>query len=153
MVDSFKRNAKCLTMAKKGKSDSHSADVALIFKALADPTRVEIFQYLRTRCAPFMVEDGDDIWMKLGPTVSEVCCAVSGSKKITAKISHHLKEMRLAGLIAVKRRGKNMICGVQSDAIKRLSEFLNTVDEATPADGERPLEIEEENRDSERLPA
>jgi DNA-binding transcriptional ArsR family regulator len=140
-------------MAKKGKVDSNSAEVALIFKALADPTRVEIFQYLRMRCAPFMVEDGDEVWMRLGPTVSEVCCAVSGSKKITAKISHHLKEMRLAGLIAVKRRGKNMICGVRSDAIKRLSDFLNTVNDDGTADGGLPPDIEEENRDSERLPA
>lgn len=115
-------------MAKKGKNDSESHELAGIFKALADPTRVEIFQFLCRRCSHVMVEDGDDTWMLAGPTAGEVCSAVSGSDKITAKISHHLKEMRLAGLIAVKRRGKNMICGVRREAVMRLRELLLTAE-------------------------
>jgi DNA-binding transcriptional ArsR family regulator len=115
-------------MAKKGRSDSTKAELALMFKALGDPTRLDIFRFLRARCWPVTVEDGEDRWMVAGPTVSEVCCAVSGSKKITAKISHHLKEMRLAGLIIIRRRGKNMICGVKQEAITVLSDFLNTVE-------------------------
>ena len=114
-------------MAKK-KNESESHELAGIFKALADPTRVEIFQFLCKRCSHVMVEDGDDTWMLAGPTAGEVCHAVSGSAKITAKISHHLKEMRVAGLIAVKRRGKNMICGVRREAVMRLRELLLTAD-------------------------
>jgi len=128
MPYSFKQYAKCLTMAKKEKNYQEDEAMALLFASLADPIRVRIFRFLRGRCWPATVEDGEETWMAAGPTVGEVCTAVSGSKGITAKVSHHLKEMRLAGLIAVKRRGKNMICGVRREAVERLSDFLADID-------------------------
>ncbi len=59
-----------------------------------------------------------------GPTVGEVCCHVTGAEQINSKISHHLKELRLAGLITVERRGKNMICGVNREAVAALASYL-----------------------------
>ena len=60
-----------------------------------------------------------------GPTVGEVCCRITGADKITSTISHHLKELRLANLITVERRGKHMICGVNRDAVQALTAYLN----------------------------
>jgi ArsR family transcriptional regulator len=99
-------------------------DVAAMFKALGDPTRLHIFEFLRSCCSPVAVDDAGDVRPVVGPTVGEVCCHVTGAEQINSKISHHLKELRLAGLITVERRGKNMICGVNRDAVAALAEYL-----------------------------
>ena len=71
-----------------------------VFKALGDPTRLRIFDFLRSCCCPVAVEEGGDVRPVDGPTVGEVCCRVTGAERINSTISHHLKELRLAGLIS-----------------------------------------------------
>src|SRR5437660_95139 len=100
-------------------------DLAAMFKALGDPTRLRIFEFLRSCCCPVAVEETGDVRPVLGPTVGEVCCHVTGAEQINSKISHHLKELRLAGLITVERRGKNMICGVNREAVAMLAAYLS----------------------------
>jgi ArsR family transcriptional regulator, arsenate/arsenite/antimonite-responsive transcriptional repressor len=99
-------------------------DVAAMFKALGDPTRLHIFEFLRSCCCPVAVEETGAVRHVEGPTVGEVCCHVTGAEQINSTISHHLKELRLAGLITVERRGKNMICGVNREAVAALTAFL-----------------------------
>ena len=100
-------------------------DLAAMFKALGDPTRLRIFQFLRAQCCPVAVEGATgDVRPLLGPTVGEVCCNVTGAAAITSTVSFHLKELRQAGLITVQRRGKNMICGVNQEAVARLAAYL-----------------------------
>src|SRR5579871_2848656 len=106
------------------KSDGERPDVAAMFKALGDPTRLQIFEFLRSCCCPVAVEKTGDVRPVIGPTVGEVCCHVTGAEQINSKISHHLKELRLAGLITVERRGKNMICGVNREAVAALTAYL-----------------------------
>ena len=122
-------------------------DVAAMFKALGDPTRLRIFHFLRACCGPVAVEDSGDVRPVQGaagigegggegPTVGEVCCRITGAERINSTISHHLKELRLAGLITVHRRGKNMICGVNHAAVERLTAYLSDKpDGTTPTDG------------------
>jgi ArsR family transcriptional regulator len=105
-----------------------------MFKALGDPTRLHIFEFLRSCCCPVAVGETGDVRPVLGPTVGEVCCHVTGAEQINSKISHHLKELRLAGLITVERRGKNMICGVNREAVAALAAYLNG-DAVEPGDG------------------
>jgi|GEM_PF-6680489 DNA-binding transcriptional ArsR family regulator len=117
-------------MAKANKRES-----ADMFKALGDPTRLKIYQFLRGRCWPHAADTSEEQWMVNGPTVSEVSASVTGSKKITSKVSQHLKELRIAGLITIERRGKNMICGVNHAAADSLIALLNcveTVDAVAP---------------------
>jgi ArsR family transcriptional regulator len=104
---------------------------AEMFKALGDPTRLRIFEFLRSCCCPVAVEDSGDVRPVLGPTVGEVCCHVTGAASINSTISHHLKELRLAGLISIERRGKNMICGVSREAVARLAGYLGEADSST----------------------
>jgi ArsR family transcriptional regulator len=103
---------------------SEQSAIAAMFKALGDPTRLRIFQFLRSCCCPVAVEETGDVRPVAGPTVGEVCCSVTGEERITSTVSHHLKELRIAGLITVERRGKNMICGVNRDAVAKLAGFL-----------------------------
>ena len=51
---------------------------------------------------------------------------MTGADKITSSVSFHIKELRLAGLVTVERRGKNMICGVNRDAVAALAAYLGT---------------------------
>ncbi len=104
---------------------SETNDISLMFKALGDPTRLRIFEFLRDCCCPVAVEETGDVRPIRGPTVGEVCCQVTGADKITSSISFHLKELRLAGLITTERRGKNMICGVNRDAVAMLAAYFN----------------------------
>jgi len=100
-------------------------DYPLMFKALGDPTRLRIFAFLRDCCCPVAVGDTGDVRPVEGPTVGEVCCHVMpGALQINSTISHHLKELRLAGLITIERRGKNMICGVNREAVAALAAYL-----------------------------
>ena len=102
-------------------------EYAAMFKALGDPTRLRIFEFLADCCGPVAVEDSGDVRPVAGQTVGEICCHVTGTERITSTISFHLKELRLAGLITVERRGKNMICGVNRDAVLALADFFSAL--------------------------
>jgi len=97
---------------------------AAMFKALGDPTRLRIFEFLRSCCGPVAVGSEGEVRPVDGPTVGEVCCQVTGVERITSTISHHLKELRQAGLITMERRGKNMICGINRGAVTILAAYL-----------------------------
>jgi ArsR family transcriptional regulator len=97
-----------------------------MFKALGDPTRLHIFEFLRSCCGPVAIEESGAVRPVVGPTVGEVCCHVTGAEQINSTISHHLKELRLAGLITVERRGKNMVCGVNDATIRALAAYLGS---------------------------
>jgi ArsR family transcriptional regulator len=103
---------------------TEQADFAVMFKALGDPTRLHIFEFLRDCCGPVALEDNGDVRPAQGLTVGEICCHVTGAERITSTISFHLKELRLAGLITAERRGKNMICSVNPDAVSSLAAYL-----------------------------
>jgi len=104
-------------------------EMAGMFKALGDPTRLRIFMFLRSCEGPVAVGEEGEVRPVCGPTVGEVCCHVTGADKISSTISFHLKELRNAGLISVERRGKNMICSVNPAALEALTTFLERGDE------------------------
>jgi ArsR family transcriptional regulator len=99
--------------------------LALIFKALGDPTRLGIFQTLRG-CADrpgkaVAVDEEGQIRPAGSLSVGEVCCQIGGS---ASTISHHLKELRLAGLIRMEKRGRWIYCSVNPDAFAQIREFV-----------------------------
>lgn len=104
---------------------------AAMFKALGDPTRLRIFEFLCNCCDTVAVnsltiEKNGDVHALRGSTVGEICCSLTGDEKITSTMSHHLKELRLAGLITMERSGKNMLCRVNEGAFGDLMAYLGS---------------------------
>ena len=102
----------------------HSDQVAPMFKALGDPTRLRIFEFLRQCQVPVTVDEAGDVRPVVGPTVGDVCCRVTGLDRMTSTISFHLKELRLAGLITMTKQGKTIICAVNREAVEALARYV-----------------------------
>jgi ArsR family transcriptional regulator len=107
---------------------NHDA-LAAAFKALGDPTRLRLFLCLRACCTPVVIGDSGEVRPADGPTVGEVCCQVTGVPKVTSTLSAHLKELRLAGLITMEKRGKHVVCAVRPDTVAALRAFLDLAQE------------------------
>lgn len=109
---------------------------AAMFKALGDPTRLRIFELLCSCCDRvevniLSIDTSGDIRPMRGSTVGEICCQLNGAERVTSTISHHLKELRLAGLITMERYGKNMICRVNTSAVGELAAYLSAHEQCT----------------------
>lgn len=125
-------------MSKETISDIPVPNRADIFKALGDPTRLRLFEFLRDCCCPVALEDSGAVRPVDGPTVGEVCCSVTGADQITSTISRHLRELKLAGLITIERRGKNQICGINHEALVELAGYFaasDLADKTKPGSG------------------
>ena len=100
--------------------------IVLMMKALADPTRLRIYNFLRESCCGIKIKDEEDALCPSGPTVGEVCCCVMGLNKIPSSLSFHLKELRNAGLIKMEKRGKNVFCSVNREVQSELAIYFSS---------------------------
>jgi ArsR family transcriptional regulator len=113
--------------------------MAAVFKALGDPTRLRIFEFLRAACGPIAVSKGgnvrpvDEMRGPQGVTVGDVVYHVTGGAKDPSTVSHHLKELRQAGLITMERHGKHMICSTNREAVAALTAYLMEPRKEEPA--------------------
>lgn len=91
--------------------------LARVFKALGDENRLAIFQLLRERCVGGceVSEDGAD------RTVSEIAKEFDLA---LSTVSHHLKELRNAGLVICEKHGKQVYCQVNSALLEELEAFM-----------------------------
>lgn len=99
--------------------------MATIFKALGDPTRLRIVEFLANSCCPVAFE-GDEEVAPNGPTVGELGQSLSGRDKSSSTLSFHLKELRNAGLVTMERRGKNIILGIRREVLSELGVFFGS---------------------------
>lgn len=95
-----------------------------MFRALGDPTRRRIFEFLCARCCPVALDEAGDVRQLQGVTVGEVCCHITGTDKFSSTISFHLRELRLAGLINADKNGKFMVCSVKREAVDSMTDYL-----------------------------
>jgi ArsR family transcriptional regulator, arsenate/arsenite/antimonite-responsive transcriptional repressor len=95
------------------------------FKALGDPTRLHIVEFLSKMCcnrAAIDEEGGVE-----GPTAGEICCHITGAEKITSTVSQHLHELEAAELLQIERRGKSMVCTLRPERLEALAEYLRSL--------------------------
>lgn len=91
---------------------------AEMFKALSNPHRLHIFLRLISCCPPGTRWTWDSAAKRhVGQLAEEVSIAAS-------TVSHHIKELRNAGMIKVARRGKNIECWMNADAVNVLADLL-----------------------------
>ncbi len=102
---------------------------ARIFKALSDPTRIRILEFLSCSCCgrAAVREDGG----VESPTAGEVCCHITGADKITSTVSHHLHELEAVGLVNLEKRGKATLCTLRPAGLMVLAEYLTQLAEAS----------------------
>ncbi len=91
---------------------------AEVFKALAHPNRLRIFSRLVSCC-----EKGVTYETKNGlcPCVGELGKDLGIA---ASTLSHHVKELRSAGLIHMERKGQKIECWVDKKVLKDVSVFF-----------------------------
>lgn len=92
---------------------------AEVFKALSNPNRLKIFQRLATCCRPGTISVMD---------ACETACVGELGREldiVPSTVSHHIKELRQAGLIQTRRRGQKIECWIDPGVIEQLKGFLS----------------------------
>ena len=94
-----------------------TGSLARVFKALGDESRMAIFQFLRERCGSGcrVTDEGTE------RTVSEIAKAFDLA---LSTVSHHIKELRNAGLIRCERDGQRVYCSVNEKLLRDLKGFF-----------------------------
>jgi ArsR family transcriptional regulator len=95
--------------------------LAVLFKALGDPTRLRIFEMLRCCGQGVEIDESGQCRPAGALSVGEVCCQLNQGM---STVSFHLKELRLAGLIRTEKRGRWIYCSVNPEALERIRGFL-----------------------------
>ncbi|PIP37870.1 MAG: hypothetical protein COX20_00405 [Desulfobacterales bacterium CG23_combo_of_CG06-09_8_20_14_all_52_9] len=103
--------------------DTNIEKFAEIFKALSNPNRLKIFLRLISCCRPGTI-------MSISSENCEESCACVGELGqdvgiAPSTLSHHIKELRRAGLIRIKRRGQKIDCWIDPATLKALQEFFS----------------------------
>jgi ArsR family transcriptional regulator len=108
----------CSPLAREPLSAEQSAELSRLFKALGDPVRLRLLSLIAShQGGEACVCELTDVFDLTGPT-----------------ISHHLRVLREAGLIAGERRSTWIYYRIQPEALQRLSEvLLPTRSDAAPA--------------------
>ena len=90
------------------------ADLTRIFKALGDPTRLAIFELVRNCGGAGCSED------EASDSLSQIAERFHLS---LSTVSHHVKELRNAGLISCEKRGQRLFCWVDPAVLQELEHF------------------------------
>ncbi len=92
---------------------------ARVFKALSNPNRLKIFMLLITCCEPGTRCETDGDFRKGAGEIAGHLDIVPST------VSHHLKELRNAGIIRMERKGQKVECWVDPEILAELAAFLN----------------------------
>ena len=95
-------------------------DLAVVFKALADPNRLAIFELVRERgSGVHTLEEAEN-------SISKIAREFDLS---LSTVSHHLKELRNAGLIRCEKHRQTVHCTPVPEALEAIAGFLGEATE------------------------
>jgi ArsR family transcriptional regulator len=90
-------------------------DLARVFKVLGDPTRLAIFEIVRA---------GSEGEAHTAGEIKQSISAIASRFDLSlSTVSHHIKEMRQAGVIRCERRGQTIICSIDPDVLGEIEQF------------------------------
>lgn len=92
-----------------------AARIARLFAALSNPHRVAIFERLRAAVACCGPDEAGEMC---------VCDIGDGMGLSPSTVSHHLKELKNAGLVRCEKRGQWVYCTVNPEAVAEIGRFL-----------------------------
>ena len=103
--------------------DKNIEKFAEMFKALSNPNRLKIFLRLVSCCQPGTITS-------INSSIESEGCACVGELGqdlgiVPSTISHHIKELRRAGLIRMERRGQKIECWIDPETIAALQGFFS----------------------------
>ncbi|ABM14024.1 MULTISPECIES: ArsR/SmtB family transcription factor [Mycolicibacterium] len=104
-------------LLRKPLSAAAAADMAVRFKALADPVRLQLFSAIASH-------DGGEAC---------VCDLSAGIEVSQPTVSHHLKVLRDAGLLTSQRRASWVYYAVVPEALDSLAVILGADAASVPA--------------------
>jgi DNA-binding transcriptional ArsR family regulator len=84
-----------------------------MFRALSDPNRLAIYRLIRDRDDASVAE----LERSISVLAREFDLSLS-------TVSHHVKELRQAGLIRCVKRGKTVYCGANPEALDAIDRFV-----------------------------
>ncbi len=96
---------------------SRPTDLARVFKALGDPSRLAIYEVVRRVADPA----GGHTPGEIENTISQIAASFDLS---LSTVSHHIKELRNAGLIRCERRGQSIFCSADPEVLEQVRSFL-----------------------------
>ena len=97
----------------KTTADHHALSRAL--RALAHPNRLAIFERIHD----------DGLCCRTDRKGNTVCAIAEDFQLALSTVSHHLKELRAAGLITCERRGQQVVCAINNETLDRVLALLS----------------------------
>ena len=92
--------------------DHHALSKAL--RALSNPNRLAIFERIHA----------DGLCCRTDRKGNTVCAIAEDFHLALSTVSHHLKELRAAGLITCERHGQQVVCAINHQALHRMLALL-----------------------------
>lgn len=84
--------------------------LAKALRALANPNRLAIFERIHD----------DGLCCRTDRKGNTVCAIAEDFEIALSTVSHHLKELRTAGLITCERRGQQVVCSINYEMLERV---------------------------------
>lgn len=110
----------------KTMDNNNKPDIIAVFRALSDPTRFAVYQCIR--CCGGACSYNEDRGECCGSnddndgvTACRIRCTVPCSP---STLSHHLNELRAAGLITTERHGRVIKCRIHTEALAQIGAFV-----------------------------